>query len=120
MTKANISASPSEFILNSIPCASYYILHVGMWLHCCGCRILTAILRRKGHAAALSRFAKIRKIAGSVPDEVFFFLPNPSIRTMALGSTQPLTEMSTRNLHKGKARLARKTNNLTAICESVV
>jgi hypothetical protein len=35
----------------------------------------------------------------SFPDEVEFFnLPNPSSRTMALGSTQPLTEMSTRNL----------------------
>jgi hypothetical protein len=31
-----------------------------------------------------------------VPDEVDFFnLPNPSSRTMALGSTQPVTEMST-------------------------
>jgi hypothetical protein len=30
---------------------------------------------------------------------IFFFnLPNPSSRTMALGSTQPPTEMSTRNL----------------------
>jgi hypothetical protein len=29
-----------------------------------------------------------------------FNLPNPSSRTMALGSTQPLTEMSTRNLKK--------------------
>jgi hypothetical protein len=28
----------------------------------------------------------------------FFNLPNPSSRTMTLGSTQPLTEMSTRNL----------------------
>jgi hypothetical protein len=28
----------------------------------------------------------------------FFIWPNPSSRTMALGSTQPLTEMSTRNL----------------------
>jgi hypothetical protein len=28
----------------------------------------------------------------------FFNLPNPSSRTMALGSTQPLKEMSTRNL----------------------
>jgi hypothetical protein len=28
----------------------------------------------------------------------FFNLPNPSSRTMALGSTQPLTEMSNRNL----------------------
>jgi hypothetical protein len=29
---------------------------------------------------------------------IFLNLPNPSSRTMALGSTQPLTEMSTRNL----------------------
>jgi hypothetical protein len=37
-----------------------------------------------------------------VPDELDFFnLPNPSSRTMALGSTQPLTEMSTRNLPGG-------------------
>jgi hypothetical protein len=28
----------------------------------------------------------------------FFNLPTPSIRSIALGSTQPLTEMSTRNL----------------------
>jgi hypothetical protein len=40
---------------------------------------------------------------GSSPEEVDFFfnLPNPSCRTMALGSTQPLTEMSTRNLPGG-------------------
>jgi hypothetical protein len=32
-----------------------------------------------------------------VPDEVDFFnLPNPSSRTMAMESTQPLIEMSTR------------------------
>jgi hypothetical protein len=37
-----------------------------------------------------------------VPDEVDFFnLPNPSSRIMALESTQPLTEMSTRNLPGG-------------------
>jgi hypothetical protein len=29
---------------------------------------------------------------------VFFNLPNPSIRTVALGSTLPLTEMGTRNI----------------------
>jgi hypothetical protein len=33
---------------------------------------------------------------------IFSNLPNPSSRTMALGSTQPLTEMSTRNLKKKK------------------
>jgi hypothetical protein len=31
---------------------------------------------------------------------IFSNLPNPSGRTMALGSTQPVTEMSTRNLKK--------------------
>jgi hypothetical protein len=39
---------------------------------------------------------------GSSPNKVDVFnLPNPSSRTMALGSTQPLTEMSTRNLPGG-------------------
>jgi hypothetical protein len=39
---------------------------------------------------------------------------------MALGSTQPLTEMSTRNLPGVKERLARKADNITAICEPIV
>jgi hypothetical protein len=39
---------------------------------------------------------------------------------MALGSTQPLTEMSTRNLPGGKGRPARKADNLTAICEQIM
>jgi hypothetical protein len=39
---------------------------------------------------------------------------------MALASTQPLTEMSTRNIPGGKERPARKANNLTAICEPIV
>jgi hypothetical protein len=39
---------------------------------------------------------------------------------MALGSTQPLTEMNTRNLSGGKGRLARKADSLTAICEPIV
>jgi hypothetical protein len=39
---------------------------------------------------------------GSIPDITGFFnSPNPSSRTMALGSTQPLTEMSTRNIPGG-------------------
>jgi hypothetical protein len=39
---------------------------------------------------------------------------------MALGWTQPLTEMSTRNLPEGKARPALRADNLTAICEPIV
>jgi hypothetical protein len=38
----------------------------------------------------------------------------PSSRTTALGSTQPLTEMSTRNPPGGKGRPARKAGSLTA------
>ena len=39
-----------------------------------------------------------RKVPGSIPDDVIgiFHWNNPADRTMALGSTQPLTEMSTR------------------------
>jgi hypothetical protein len=38
---------------------------------------------------------------------------------MAVGSTQPLTEMGTRNLPGGKGRPARKAD-LPAICEPIV
>jgi hypothetical protein len=45
----------------------------------------------------------------------FLILPAP------LGSTQPLTEMSTRNLPGVKGgRAARKSDSLTAICEPIV
>jgi hypothetical protein len=42
-----------------------------------------------------------RKVASSIPNGVIgiFYCHNPSGRTMALGSTQPLTEMS-----KGKGK----------------
>jgi hypothetical protein len=36
---------------------------------------------------------------------------------MVMGSTQPLTEMSTRNLPGGKGRPERKSDSLTAIFE---
>jgi hypothetical protein len=52
-----------------------------------------------------------------VPDEVNFFnLRNSSSRTMALGSTQPLTKMSTRNLPWGKKWPASRADKLAAIC----
>jgi hypothetical protein len=61
-------------------------------------------------------------LKGYIPDEGngFFNWPNPSSRTMALGSTQPLTEMSTRNLPGGKGQPVRKADNITAICEPIV
>jgi hypothetical protein len=43
-------------------------------------------------------------VVGSIPNEVFGFFnwPNPSSRTLALGSTQLLTEMSTMNFSRVK------------------
>ena len=45
----------------------------------------------------LRHCATSRKFAGSIPDGVIVIIDNTSGRT-ALGSTQPLTEISTRNI----------------------
>jgi hypothetical protein len=49
--------------------------------------------------SCLRHYATSRKVAGSIPNEVigFFNRRNHCSRIMAQGSTQPLTEMSTRN-----------------------
>jgi hypothetical protein len=51
----------------------------------------------------LRRYVTSRKVAGSIPDYIIgvFNWSNPSSRSMSLGSTQPLREMSTRNLPGG-------------------
>ena len=55
------------------------------------------------------------KVTGSIPNGVIgiFHWHNPSGRTMALGSTQPLTEMSTRNISWGWKQPVRRADNLT-------
>jgi hypothetical protein len=70
----------------------------------------------------MRHYATSRKVAGSIPNEVIglFNWPNPSSLSMALWSTQPLTEMSIRNPPGVKGRPARKADNLTAICESII
>jgi hypothetical protein len=62
------------------------------------------------------------KAAVSILDKVigFFNGPNPSNRTMILASTQPLTEISTRNIPGGKRWPVRKADNFTAIFEAYV
>jgi hypothetical protein len=72
--------------------------------------------------SSLRHYATSRKVAGSIPDEVigFFNWTNPSGRIMATESSQPLAEMSTRNLPGGKWSPARKADNITAICEPTV
>jgi hypothetical protein len=52
--------------------------------------------------AMLRPCATSRKVAGSIPVDIeIFHYYNPRGRTIALGSTQPLTEMSTRNISWG-------------------
>jgi hypothetical protein len=68
----------------------FSFLHLIHSMHLAGGTLKRSLLRH---------YATSRKVASSIPDEIIgiFNLPNPSSRTMALGSTQPLTEMSTRN-----------------------
>jgi hypothetical protein len=63
-----------------------------------------------------ARRSQVRDLMRSLD---FFNLPNPSSCTVALGSTQPLTEMSTSYLPGGKGRPACEADNLTAICEPI-
>jgi hypothetical protein len=81
-------------------------------------------LTRLLHAVAqwLRHYPINRKIAGSRPHEVNEFCQfNPFGRSRPWGSTQPLTEMSTRSrkiMFLGSiARPVRRADNLTAICE---
>jgi hypothetical protein len=70
-------------------------------------------------------YATSRKVAGLISDEPigFFNWANPSSCTMTLGSTQPLTEMSTKELPEGGGgkgdRPARKADNHTAVSEPI-
>jgi hypothetical protein len=70
----------------------------------------------------LRHYVASRKVECSIPVGVIglFNWPDPSSRTTALGSTQSLTEISTRNLPRGKGPPTRKTDNITTICEPIV
>jgi hypothetical protein len=59
---------------------------------------------------------------GLIPDDTIEFLnwPDSSRRTIALGSTQPLTEMSTTILPGGREQPVCKADKVTAICEPTV
>ena len=60
--------------------------------------------KRPRVALWLRRCATIQTVPGSIPDGVTGFFNDifHSDRTMALGSTQPLVKMSTRNIPAGK------------------
>jgi len=63
-----------------------------------------------------------RKVAGSIPGGVIgiFHWQNSSDRTMALGWTQPLTEMTTSSISWGWKRPVHKADNLPPSCAVVM
>jgi len=63
-----------------------------------------------------------QKVAGSIPDCVIVILHwhKPSGRTMTLGSTQPLTEMSTRNIYWDKGGRCVRLTTLPPSCAIVL
>ena len=71
----------------------------------------------KGYAVAqlVEALRYMSRVAGSIPDGVsgLFHWHNPSGRTMALATTQRLTEMSTRNISWGLKAAVRRADNLT-------
>jgi hypothetical protein len=78
------------------------------------CRVYRSVEGACGSVVGWGTILQAGRSPVLVPDEVDFFnLPNPSSCTMALRSTQPLKETSTR-------QLVHTTDNLTTICELTV
>jgi hypothetical protein len=80
------------------------------------CKDSIKIYLREGHAIQSGR-SRVRVAMRWI---FFFNLTNPSSRTLALGSTQLLTELSTRNLPRGDGWPVHKAENLIAIGELIV
>jgi hypothetical protein len=103
----------------------HYFSYVPTLLQTFNCSNTEKIVSRWGWEEAQKRswprhYATSLKVAG--PDVVigFFNLSSQSSCTMTVGSTQPLTEMSTKIVPVGKARPERKAGDLTVICEPTV
>jgi hypothetical protein len=65
----------------------------------------------------LRHCATNRKVASSIPEGItgIFRWHNPSGRTMTLESTHPLTEMSTKYIHRGKGGRCKEMTNLLTV-----
>ena len=122
----SLSLSLSLFLcMYHVPCVNrmYEIFKKtskSIWMHECNINVIVYIEQGGTRWCSRSRHcATSRKVAGSIPDGVIGIFPshNPSGRTVALGSTQPLTEMSTRNISWGvKGGRCVGLTNLTPSC----
>jgi hypothetical protein len=90
-----------------------FLENISPYSTCTLYNILFLLYSIQGH------YATSQKVAGSSPwwSGFFFNWPNPSSCTMALGLTQPLTQMSTRNL-PGGVKGGRRVR-LTTLLQSV-
>jgi hypothetical protein len=90
-----------SFCFNSSLIVCFHWFAVFVMLH--HYSISTLLSRDTRWRSWLRHCATSRKVACSIPDGVtgIFHWHNPSGRTMAVGLTQPLTEMSTRNISWG-------------------
>jgi hypothetical protein len=68
------------------------------------------ICEARGSVIGWGTMLRAGRLRFRFPMRSLFSWPNPSSRTMALGSTQPLTEMSTRNLTMSTGRPTRKAD----------
>jgi hypothetical protein len=71
--------------------------------------------KKSWFCSLLRHCATSRKVAGSIPDGVIgiFHSHNPFGRTVALGSTQPLTEMINKSISCGKRRPVPRSDTVT-------
>jgi hypothetical protein len=93
--KMNINTSSLYFITNILyHVSSVSLFSISQKIMCSTCMSRGMCWRRW-----LTHCGTSQKVAGSIPDGVtgIFQWLNPSGRIVALGSTQPLAEMSTRN-----------------------
>jgi hypothetical protein len=88
---------------------------------CTSISVSYCVHKGQGVAYLVEALSTTRKAAGSIPNKTNGFINwfNPSSRTMALRSTEPLTEMSSRNLHVGKGR-QKSQADLNVVYEPIV
>jgi hypothetical protein len=86
----------------------------------CANRPQNTLIPLRAYATGYKNISKYRGFYSLLDNWISFNLRNPSSRSVTLGSTQPLSEMSIRNFPGGKSRPARKAVNLTAICKLTV
>ena len=96
-------------LCRSLKTRQFWLLFWCMCEKCWSVHLNNSKTYLKGVETAVAQWLRCcvtnRKVAGSIPGGVIgiFYWHNPSDRTMALGLTQSLTEMSTRSISWGKS-----------------